>query len=209
MTILYPVFGILIVLILILGFSWMKSFRRGRPFLGLFQLLTSLSFLVLLFSTGLLIFSTYGYQRLTYEQPLANISIRKHSSQRFSAEFIFESGERQSFEISGDEIYIDARILKWKPWANLLGIHTQYRLDRIGGRYLDYDDEVDKQRSLFLFKETERDDLFDYRSEYAILSHLVDAKYGNAAFIPVEDETEYLLSLSISGLILRKVDSTL
>jgi hypothetical protein len=68
---------------------------------------------------------------------------------------------------------------------------------------------MDKTRSLFQFKETTNEDLFDYRSEYKILAWLVDAEYGSAAFVPVEDQGEYLLTLSTSGLILRDLEKPL
>ncbi len=203
MEILYPFLGIMLLVLIMLGFSWMRSFRRGRPFVGSFQLLSSMTLLLLLVAGGLIIFSTLGYQNLTYEQQLAHISIKKQAQQKFSADIVLEDGQHFNFEISGDEIYIDARILKWKPWANLIGIHSLYRLDRVGGRYIEYDEEINKQRSLFQFIEGSGKDLFDYRSDYEILGWMVDAEYGNAAFIPVKDQAEYLLSLSSSGLILR------
>ena len=170
MTILYPFLGILLILGLIMFLSWRKNSRRGRPFVGLLQLLTSASFFALLIAAGFLIFSTFGYQRLTYEQPIAHIYISKHKDQLFSAEIVFENGTRKNFTIAGDEIYIDARILKWKAWANLVGLHTLYRLERIGGRYLNYDEEVGNQRTLFQFDETARDDLFDYSADYPFLN---------------------------------------
>src|SRR6267378_2754935 len=36
-----------------------------------------------------------------------------------------------TYPISGDEIYVDARILKWHALANLLGLSTAYELDRV------------------------------------------------------------------------------
>ena len=44
-------------------------------------------------------------------------------------------GQTRKFTVHGDEWRIDARVLKWKPWANVLGLDTQYRLDRLSGRY--------------------------------------------------------------------------
>ncbi len=206
MDIFYPALGIMAIILLLVRFSWIRSFRRGKPLLASFQLLTVIAMLLLIISSGLLIFSTLGYERLSYEQTLAHINIQKHSKQRFSAEIEFEDGSRQSYEISGDEIYIDARILKWKPWMNLLGIHSLFKLDRIGGRYIDYEHELSKQRSLFELTERSGEDLFDYRNNYETLGFMVDAKYGSATFIPIKNNAQYLLTLSTSGLILRELD---
>jgi len=208
MDILYPFLGIVILGFMILRFSWLRSFRRGRPLLASIQLLSTLSMLLLIVTFALLLFTTLGYERLTFEQTLAHISIKKQGKQQFTADIEFTDGPHQSFEIRGDEIYIDARVLKWKPWANLIGIHSVYRLDRIGGRYIEYQHEVNKPRSLFQFKESSVEDLFDYRSDYEVLGWLVDAEYGSAAFLPVKDQGEYLLTLSTSGLILRDLEKT-
>ena len=208
MDILYPVLGIVVITLLIFRFSWLRSFRRGRPMLASIQLLSTLSLLLLVISIALILFTTFGYERLTYEQTLAHISINKQGRQQFSADIEFTEGTHQSFEIRGDEIYIDARVLKWKSWANLMGIHSLYRLDRIGGRYIEYNQELNRPRSLFQFKEASGDDLFDYRSDYEVLGWLVDAEYGSAAFVPVKDQGEYLLTLSSSGLILREIEKS-
>ena len=35
----------------------------------------------------------------------------------------------------GDQVLVDARILKWHYIGNVLGLHTQYELDRLTGRF--------------------------------------------------------------------------
>ena len=80
----------------------------------------------------------HTYNRLTYEQPVAEIVFEARGPQHFRATLAqVPSGELQMFMLAGDEWQLDARVLKWKGWANLLGLDAQYRLERVSGRYRD------------------------------------------------------------------------
>ncbi len=203
MDILYLIVGLFALFTLLFVVFSLKNFRRRRKFKATFQLLVSLNLGLLFVMGGLLIFTSYGYQQLIYEENIAKIEVHKISPQNFSAKVIFADNTVRQYQLSGDEIYLDARILKWHPWANLLGLHTLYRLDRIGGRYTDYKDEVRKKRSLYALRSLQHTDLFDLRRKYPLLGWLVDAQYGSAAFIPIENTQQFQLSISNSGLVLR------
>lgn len=56
---------------------------------------------------------------------------------------------------------VDAHILKWHPVENLIGVHTQYELDRLSGRYLAIEDERAEPRSVHSLKTDKPVDLFD------------------------------------------------
>src|SRR5687768_4423303 len=84
----------------------------------------------------------HTYARLTHERPVAQIVFEARGPQQFRATLAeVPSGEMQLFMLSGDEWQLDARVLKWRGWANLLGLDAQYRLERIGGRYRDIEQE--------------------------------------------------------------------
>lgn len=184
----------------------LRNLRKRRPVKASFQLLLTFSLGLLMLSSGLLIFSTYGYRQLTYEEPVAIIEVNKQKGPHFSAKITFPDKRILQFQLSGDEVYVDARILKWHHWANLLGFHTLYKLDRIGGRYLNYEDEVNKKRSVYTLQPNKITDLYDLRKKYPAMQWLVDAQYGSAAFIPVQSRQRFQLSVSNSGLILRQLD---
>ena len=59
------------------------------------------------------------------------------------------NGIVHNFEMHGDEWRIEARVLKWKPWAYVLGLDSQYRLDRFSGRYADTQQEINAERSVY------------------------------------------------------------
>src|SRR4029078_4516261 len=81
-------------------------------------------------------FGMQGYRALVDEQSAGKLIVKKTAPQRFTARFVFPDGREATYEIAGDEVQVDAHILKWKPIANLIGLRTVYELDRIGGGLL-------------------------------------------------------------------------
>jgi hypothetical protein len=162
---------------------------------------------LLLLATGLLAgaiaVGVQGYQALTHEEHVARIIINPVANQRFEARFIFADSREQTYQIGGDEIYVDARILKWTPYANLLGLHTMYELDRVAGRYRSIEQERAETRTVYSVGTTQAVDLFALRKRFSALAPLFDAEYGSATFVPAAQATELDLFVSTSGLLMR------
>lgn len=56
-----------------------------------------------------------GYRALTQEALAAQILVEPAGPQRFNATVRLPDGRNLTFELAGDEVYVDARILKWHP----------------------------------------------------------------------------------------------
>jgi hypothetical protein len=166
--------------------------------LGLLMLVTAL-----LFSS--LTVSTWGYRALTREEVVLLVTTTRTGPQRFDARVDFPDGGTEIYSLSGDEFYVDARILKWKPIANILGMHTEYELDRISGRYVSLEDEQTRPRTLYPLSTAKPLDLFELRRTYPLLAPLVDAEYGSATFVPSADNARFEVRISTSGLLVRRV----
>ena len=165
--------------------------------------LAGLLFVSLIALAGTLALGLQGYRALTREVVAAHLSVRPTGPQRFAASFRFADGRQATYEVAGDEIYVDARILKWKPMANLLGLHTVYELDRVAGRYRDIQQERSAQRTIYALGLDRPVDLFGLRRRHAFLEPLLDAEYGSATFVPVTQPAELDLRVSTSGLLIR------
>jgi len=124
--------------------------------------------------------SIRGYRALTYEEVAATIRTIPIGAQRFRASVTYPDGRAEIYDLSGDSIYVDAHILKWRPWVNLLGLHTLYELDRVAGRYDRLADERAKPRTVYSLGRLKPFDLFDAARRFRRLSALVDAEYGSA-----------------------------
>src|SRR3977135_1503401 len=155
-----------------------------RTLLGL--LLISLGLLEGTITVGL-----QGHPPLAAEEVAARIAVRPYGPQQFAATLRFPDGRMATYPISGDEIYVDARILKWHALANLLGLSTASESARVGGRFRGIEQERSAPRTLHPLGQQKPLDLFDLRKRYTFLAPFLDAEYGSAALVPL-DETPAL-----------------
>lgn len=180
------------------------ALARLRPFAFLVRTLAGLVLLALATVVGAVAFGLQGYRALTREEVAAQMSVRPAGAQRFQATLRFPDGRMRTYDLLGDEIYVDAHILKWKPAANILGLHTSYELDRVAGRYRDIGQERSAPRSVHSLAGERPVDLFGLRQRFAFLAPLLDAEYGSATFVPVTEPAELELRVSTTGLLMRQ-----
>jgi len=147
--------------------------------------------------------ATQGYQAFTQETVAASVQVEPLGEQRFRARLRMPDGREVVHELAGDELYVDAHILKWKPIANFFGLHTAYELDRIAGRYSNVQEEQARLRTVYALGEDRPVDMFTLRKRYVMLAPLLDAEYGSASFVPADGKT-YEVRVTTSGLIIRE-----
>lgn len=163
--------------------------------------LVLLTFAVMLF---LVSSNIHTYERLVFEQPIASISFHKISPKHYSVELKeLGSGESWFYELRGDEWQLDAQILTWHGYANLLGLDAYYRLHRLSGRYTDIEEERTAPHTVHGLASEETIDLWSYAHEYRNWLSMVDATYGTAVFLPMDDAARYSISISRNGLVAR------
>jgi hypothetical protein len=151
--------------------------------------------------------ATKGYRVLTHEELAVVVTTEPTGRQQFTARLQFPDGRDTTLDLAGDQLYVDARILKWKPLANIFGLHTAYELDRVGGRYEDIEDEKEKDRTVFALPRPERRlDMFDLRRQYVLLTLFLDADYGSASYITAKQASEFQVLVSTTGLMIRETN---
>jgi hypothetical protein len=193
------------LLVVLLGFA---RLLRRRPFGFLIRLLFGSALALAGALAVVIVLGIQGYHALTREVVAARITVTPTGEQRFDAQLRFADGRTARFVLAGDEIYVDAHILKWTPAANVIGLHTAYELDRIAGRYRAIEQARGATRTIFALGSARPIDLFDLRRRYAWLAPLFDAEYGSATFVPVNRPAEFELRVSTSGLLIREVAQT-
>lgn len=189
--------------IIFLGLG-IRRFLLRKIISGSLQSLSGLSILL----ASLLILSIavnlYTYARLTYEQDIADISFVQLEQQTYKTTIRYNNNdEADEFLIYGDEWQVDARVIKWHGWSQLLGLNANYRLERISGRYSDLDDERQKPRSVYSLQTQAGIDYWKIIKRYGEWIPWIDAHYGSATYLPMTDKSIYSLSLTQSGLIAR------
>jgi len=188
---------------IILVVAGIAALLRWRPMSFLLRTLLGLLLVSLGLLSGAIAIGLQGYQALTKEEVAATIAVRPTGPQRFSAIVRQPDGRSQAFDLAGDEIYVAAHILKWKPIANLIGLHTAYELDRVGGRYQALEQERIAPRTIYLLRDERPVELFQLRQRYAFLAPLYDAQYGSGTFVQVKEPAELEVRVSTSGLLVR------
>jgi len=196
-------FGALGGIVIIAG---LVALRRARPLRFALRTLTGL-LLSLGGLAGAIGVGMSGYRALTREDVAARIVVRPVGPQRFAATFLVSDRPEMTYQLAGDGIYVDAHILKWKPMANMLGLHTAYELDRVAGRYDDIAQERSGDRTVYSLVQDRPVDLFGLRRRYAFLAPLLDAEYGSGTFVPVTRPAEFEVRVSTTGLLIREEKS--
>lgn len=192
------------VLGLILVVAGIVSLVRARFWRFAGRTIVGLAFIILGLVAGAIGLGLEGYDRLTREELVAKVNILPIGPQRFDARFTFPQSHISTFELSGDEIQVDAKILKWSPRANLLGLHTMYELDRVQGRYRSIEQQKSAPRTIFPLSSFHYVDLFEWRQRFPQLARFFDAEYGSASFVPANRPIDLELYVTTSGLIFRQ-----
>lgn len=187
----------------ILIFNAIAALMRSRPLRFALRVLAGLLLVSLGVLAGAIAAGIHGYRALTREDVAARLSVRPAGPQRFTATIRYPDGREATYELAGDEIYVDAHILKWKPLVNVLGLHTAYELDRIAGRFRAIEQERGAARTVHSLGRERAVDLFELRQRYAFLAPLLDAEYGSATFMAVTRPAELELRVSATGLLMR------
>jgi hypothetical protein len=189
----------------------MVIYARRRQLLRSLGLLLSGLFLFALAALGGTVsVGVKGYRALTAEEVAARVRTEPTGPQRFRATVELPDGRVGQFDVAGDQLYVDAHILKWKPLVNLLGLRTGYELDRVGGRYVAVADERLRPHTVFPLGPDRPVDVYGFvRRHPRVLAPLVDATYGSGTFVGADQPGWFEVRVSTTGLLIRPLpDST-
>ncbi len=199
--------------------SGLAGLFKGRFFGGLFGTLAGGMLLAVALGAALLGQNVQTYSRLAYERPVAGLAVRQLAPQYFEVTVTQPANgdlpaRTAVYPVNGDEWRMEAQVLKWKPWASVLGLDSQYRLDRLSGRYQDIDQERTGARSVHALHVEEPGTIagvqtpwslsaWDMARRYRGYIDAVDTLYGSAAYMPMADGGTYEVWITQSGLIAR------
>ena len=169
----------------------------------------------LLLTTALLIFSNLNtYQRLTYENEIVEVLIRKLGRQKFQLVLIHPQSEGvesdpEYFSLYGDEWQLDTRIIKWKGWANTIGLDSYYQLDRLSGRFSKIEQANSSPPTAHqLGGEQKGMSIWKLKNLMKSKLPFLDAYYGQSVFVPMQDGAKFSVKLSQAGLVVRPVNES-
>jgi hypothetical protein len=163
--------------------------------------------LVVLFaavSIVLLTATVYTYARLTAETLIAELRFDATGDRQYLA--YLKTGDRceeRTFPVLGDQWRVDAEFLKWKYWALLLGLDSQYRLDRLEGRYRTAEEQNSQPNVAHDLSERTAVDVVALAESLGSWNFLLDATYGSSTYQDIDVDNIYYVYRTTTGLITR------
>lgn len=198
---------IIIALALVVVLFAARVLLKGSWVLGWLRGMTGLVLLVLAGFMALAAFDFYSYKQLGKEQTVATLGFTRLEPEHYKVSLVDETGIEQTFELRGDLWQLDARIIKWNNSLAGIGLTPGYRLDRLSGRYYSLEKEQTEQRSVYqLGNSKSMLDIWSWIREYGRNIAMVDATYGSATYLPMEDGALFSVGLTHSGLIARPLN---
>lgn len=147
------------------------------------------------------------YAHFTEEQPVATVSFRRLAPQRYAVTLVRRDGRAVHATLAGDEWELDARIIKWKGIATVIGFKPLYRLQRLSGRYARIGDEISRPPTAVALASEPGLNFWKLAHREAAWLPLVDAAYGTATYLPMRGGAEFHVSLSVTGLLARPANA--
>ncbi|MGH8399012.1 MAG: hypothetical protein ACRETA_12340 [Gammaproteobacteria bacterium] len=188
---------------LMLFFSGIVRLFHGRFLHGPSRSLGGLILLLVVALIAVVALDLRTYFALTYERPIASISFKSMGPEYFHVRLAYGDNRIIETDLHGDEWQLDARVIKWRGFASVLGFKTLYRLDRLSGRYSNIEQERSDIHSAVPLSPDTWLDSWSWVHRYGRWMPWMDASYGSGVYLPMADGAEYQVSLGTSGLLAR------
>ncbi len=197
--------GLLALLMLLALWLAGRQLRRRRLLAGGFWGMQALLLLLAFFLVLLLFSNLQTYRRLTHEQRVADVYLRQLAPRKYQLSLELPGQEEDAYyTLEGDQWQLDARVLKWKPWANLLGLDAHYRLDRLSSRFADIEQARRRTPSVYDLSPPPRGlDVWQLQKAMRDRLRFVDTLFGQGVFMPMADGAHYRVMLGQGGLVVR------
>lgn len=189
---------IFIALIATLGLwfrqSWFRQWLRGTAGIALLAVSVWL---------GLVVWDLSSYRSAIQERPLATVSIYEVGPQEFDLTLVDSEGEEERFIVRGDQWQLDVRMLVWTGPLLVLGKEPLYRFDRLSGRYLSLEQERSAPRTVYGFGGSKGFDVWSWLRNFDLW---LDADFGSAVYMPMENGAVFSVVRTNKGLVARPVN---
>jgi len=183
-------------------------YGRGRPGRGAAHTLAGVPLAIAGLAVALVGFNTQTFARLTREGPVADVWIAMvdPAKKLYRVRVTRLDGSKLSQDclLQGDEWDVSARVQKWKPWANVLGLNATYVLDQVSNRYFTAARGNGKSITACDLKgpppEVNRWIPKAWIAWLVNHSYTDDRRFGSAVFMPLADGAAYRVLITQSGL---------
>jgi hypothetical protein len=180
----------------------------GRPARGAGHMIVGSPLALLGLGVALVALNTQSFARLTHESDVADVSVKRLDAARSTYRVTIKrlDGPQQTLgcDLQGDEWEMAARVQKWKPWANVLGLDTTYTLDQVSNKYFSAARGNGKPvTACDLLGPQPAVDQYVPQTWLMWLageSYTEQRHFGSAAYMPLADGATYRVVMTQSGL---------
>src|SRR6478672_3007780 len=148
--------------------------------------------------------SVYTYHRLSGETLIAEWRFEQFRDREYAAHL--RTGDRcdeRVLTVYGDQWRVDAEFLKWKYWALLLGLDSQYRLDRLEGRYRSVVDQNSEPKLAHDLRDDTAVDVVSLAEGLGRWNFLIDASYGSSTYQDIDPANLYYVYRTQTAIMTR------
>jgi hypothetical protein len=180
---------------------------RGRPARGSLGLGGGGIATIAGLAVGLLGLNLQSYSRLTYESPVAEISVHTldASQKKYEVQVhrLDGSDRIETCVLQGDEWLLSGRVQKWQPWANEIGLNATYTLNQLSNMYYTAEEANGKPITACDIKgpppkinQYLPQSWIDWLLRHALAE---DRRFGSANFMPLTDGAVYRVVITQMG----------
>jgi hypothetical protein len=158
-------------------------------------------------AAGLFGLNLQAYSRLTYEAPVAEISIHAQNPAEklytVAVHRLDGTDRTTTCTLQGDEWLLSGRVQKWRAWANELGLNATYTLNQISNMYDAAQDGNGKPITTCDIQGP-APQVNQYLPESWVkwlIGHALvqDRRFGSANFMPLADGAVYKVVITQTG----------
>ena len=166
----------------------------------------SLLLIIVLVAITVLLVSAnvYTYHRLTTETVIAELRFEPMGERQYLAHL--RTGDRceeRVLPVLGEQWRVDAEFLKWQYWALVLGLDSQYRLDRLEGRYRTAEEQNTAPKIAHDLGADTAVDVVSIAHTLGSWNFLLDATYGSSTYEDIDPARVYRVYRTTTGIITR------
>jgi len=148
--------------------------------------------------------SVFTYHRLTNETLIAKLRFDQTGDRQYVAHLRTGDGcGERVLPVIGDQWRVDAQFLKWKYWALLFGLDSQYRLDRLEGRYRSTAEQNSAENIAHDLTDGTALDVVSVAGALGRWNFLIDATYGSSTYQDIDTASVYSVYRTQTGIITR------
>jgi len=198
---------LVIVVGVVLMLAGVGHLAAGRPGKSGARLVVGVPLTLLGLAAGLLGFNAQTYARLTYETPVAEVSVQAlDPSQNLYAvtvQRLDSTNIRETCDLQGDEWVVSGRVQKWKPWANVIGLNATYTLDQLSNKYFTAERGNGKTITACDIngpKPVIAQYVPDWVMKWLVAqAYAEDRRFGSANYMPLADKAKYKIVITQAG----------